>query len=134
MLRSVLGVSDSLKSDLSLWSVRFPKQVLGLRTSFLRESNTRQSTMKLLLASLLAGSAAAFAPSTSNGASSTSLAESKADLESLAGKLNPVVKYFDPLGLAEQSFWNTSPEATIGFLRESEIKVGECRCVVFVVR
>ena len=82
--------------------------------------------MKLLLASLLAGSAAAFAPSASNDASLTKASmavETKADLQSLAKKLNPVVPYFDPLGLAEQSFWNTSPEATIGFLREAEIKV-----------
>ena len=83
--------------------------------------------MKLLLASLLAGSAAAFAPSTSNGASLTKAsmaAESKADLEALAGKLNPVVKFFDPLDLAGQNFWGTSNEATIGFLREAEVKVG----------
>ena len=86
--------------------------------------------MKLLLASLLAGSAAAFAPSTSNGASLTKAsmaAESKADLEALAGKLNPVVKFFDPLDLAGQNFWGTSNEATIGFLRESEVKVGVFR-------
>ena len=83
--------------------------------------------MKLLLASLLAGSAAAFAPSTSNGASLTKASmagETKEDLKTLAGKLNPVVNYFDPLDLAGQNFWGTSSEATIGFLRESEIKVG----------
>ena len=83
--------------------------------------------MKLLLASLLAGSAAAFVPSNSNGASLTKASmasETQEDLKALAKKLNPVVPYFDPLGLAEQSFWGTSPEATIGFLREAEIKVG----------
>jgi hypothetical protein len=77
--------------------------------------------MKLLTAALLAGSAAAFAPSTSHR-SSTKLQESKEDLAVLAKKLNPVLGYFDPLGLADDEFWGQSNEATIGFLRESEIK------------
>jgi hypothetical protein len=82
--------------------------------------------MKLLLASLLAGSAAAFAPSTPNGASLTKASmatETVEDLKVLAKKLNPILGYFDPLGLSERKFWDTSSSATIGFLRESEIKV-----------
>ena len=78
--------------------------------------------MKLITAALLTGSAAAFAPATAPKASTTQLAESKEDLAVLAKKLNPVLGYFDPLGLANDEFWGQSNEATIGFLRESEIK------------
>jgi hypothetical protein len=78
--------------------------------------------MKLLSAALLAGSAAAFAPAGVNQRTSVAAQETKADLETLAKKLNPVLGYFDPLGLADDQFWGESKEATIGFLRESEIK------------
>lgn len=64
-----------------------------------------------------------FAPAPT-GRASTSVSESKADLQNLAAKLNPAVKYFDPLNLAEAEFWGESNEATIGFLRESEVKHG----------
>lgn len=87
--------------------------------------------MKFLLASCLAGAATAFTPSSFNGAQVTQRVASKAsmsmetaeDLAVLAKKCNPVLGFFDPLGLSEQSFWDTTPEATIGFLRESEVKV-----------
>ena len=87
--------------------------------------------MKFILSAILAATAAAFSPSSFNGASVTQRVATKAamsmetseDLAVLAKKCNPIVGYFDPLGLSEQSFWNTTPEATIGFLRESEIKV-----------
>ena len=75
----------------------------------------------LVLASI-AASASAFAP-TQQGASATRVAATKADLESLAEKANPVVKFYDPLNLAEAEFYGWSNEATIGFLRQSEIKV-----------
>ena len=75
--------------------------------------------MKLVTAALFAGSAAAFAPATNNARASVAVQESKADLESLAKQLNPVLGFFDPLGLADDEFWGESKEATIGFLRES---------------
>ena len=89
--------------------------------------------MKFLLTALLASSAAAFTPSSFNGASVAQRVATKAsmsmetsdDLAVLAKKLNPVLGFFDPLGLAEQSFWDTTPEETIGFIREAEVKHGE---------
>mmetsp|Transcript_2033 Transcript_2033/g.3202 ORF Transcript_2033/g.3202 Transcript_2033/m.3202 type:complete len:249 (+) Transcript_2033:2-748(+) len=83
-----------------------------------------------LLASLVA-SAAAFAPA-QTGRSVTSVSESKADLEALAGGLNPVVKYYDPLNLSDQDFWGKGNEATIGWLRQSEIKHGRIAMFAFV--
>ena len=58
--------------------------------------------------------------------------ETKADLEVLAKKLNPLVGFYDPLGLADQDFWGTTSEQTIGFLRESEIKHGRIAMFAFV--
>lgn len=88
--------------------------------------------MKFLLSALLAGSAAAFAPSSVSQRASTNLHETSEDLATLAKKCNPVLGFFDPLGLAEQSFWDTSTESTIGFLRESEIKHGRIAMFAFV--
>jgi len=90
--------------------------------------------MKLAIASLLAGSAAAFtSPSLSTSArSTTQVAETKADLEAMAKKLNPVVGFYDPMNLADATFWGTSNEATIGFLRHAEIKHGRIAMFAFV--
>jgi len=54
------------------------------------------------------------------------------DLKTLSKKLNPLVGYYDPLGLSEAEFWGTSNEATIGFLRESEVKHGRIAMFAFV--
>jgi hypothetical protein len=70
----------------------------------------------------LVASASAFAPASNQGRASVAVQESKADLEVLAKKLNPIVGFYDPLNLAEAEFWGTSNEATIGYLRHSEIK------------
>ena len=96
--------------------------------------------MKFLLASLVAGSAAAFTPSSFNGAAVAQRTATKAnmsmetseDLAVLAKKCNPVLGYFDPIGLAKQNFWDTTSEETIGFLRESEIKHGRVAMFAFV--
>jgi len=89
--------------------------------------------MKLAIAALLAGSAAAFAPTpASRVASTTAVSETVSDLEELAGKLNPIVKFYDPLNLSGQNFWGKSEEETIGFLREAEVKHGRIAMFAFV--
>jgi len=45
-------------------------------------------------------------------------------LKKLAVELNPVVGYWDPLQLGGQSFWEQGNDATVGWLRHSEIKHG----------
>lgn len=88
--------------------------------------------MKLAIASLLATTAAAFTTSSTRVASTTALNESTDDLKDLAKKLNPVVPYFDPLGLSTSNFWGTTQEETIGFIRESEVKHGRIAMFAFV--
>jgi hypothetical protein len=87
-----------------------------------------------VIAALLAtavGSASAFAPAPQAG-SSVQLSESRADLEELAGKLNPIVKFYDPMGVADIDFYDMGEEASIGFLRHSEIKHGRVAMAAFV--
>ena len=57
---------------------------------------------------------------------------SNAGLQEMAAELNPNVGFWDPLGLAEAEFWGQTNEATIGFLREAEIKHGRIAMFGFV--
>lgn len=62
----------------------------------------------------------------------TVMTATQADLEAIAAKCNPTVGFYDPMGLAEQDFWGKGNEATIGFLRQSEIKHGRIAMFAFV--
>jgi hypothetical protein len=89
---------------------------------------------------LALGSASAFVAPQQSRTSRVVVSETKADLEQLQKELNPVVPFFDPIGLADQTFWGTEPwtalgstnEATIGWLRHSEIKHGRVAMAAFV--
>lgn len=88
--------------------------------------------MKFFLSlALLASGVSAFAPA-SQQTTGTQLMSARSDLEDLAVKSNPTLKYYDPLSLAEADFWGQGDDATIGFLRHSEIKHGRIAMFAFV--
>lgn len=104
--------------------------------------------MKFLTLTLLTVStASAFAPVLKPSASTTVFADvaespssdatpdssfGKSDLEEMAAKLNPIVKFYDPLDLSGANFWADTNEATIGWLRQSEIKHSRVAMAAFV--
>lgn len=85
----------------------------------------------LALLAATIGPAAAFV-SRQSSTSTVAMHETKADLEVLANELNPILGFYDPLNLAEGEFWDNTNEATIGFLRQAEIKHGRVAMAAFV--
>ncbi|GAX27359.1 hypothetical protein FisN_17Lh258 [Fistulifera solaris] len=85
-----------------------------------------------LIAAVLMAPVLAFTGGLSSSRPATSLCETKGDLEALAKKLNPSLGFFDPLGLVNDTFLLQSNEATIGWLRHSEIKHGRVAMAAFV--
>jgi len=71
------------------------------------------------------------APVVSNARASVAM-ETKADLEALAVACNPIVGFWDPMNLVEYDQFSAGEEATIGFLRQAEIKHGRVAMAAFV--
>lgn len=79
----------------------------------------------------LVASVTAFSPQ-QRGSHGLALRDAKSDLESIATASNPTINYYDPLSLADTDFWDQGNEATIGFLRQSELKHGRVAMAAFV--
>jgi len=58
--------------------------------------------------------------------------QQQADLQEEAAALNPLVKFWDPLGLVDTGLWGFDEERTIGWLKQSEIKHGRVAMAAFV--
>jgi len=86
----------------------------------------------IVIAISLASAAAFVTPSAVSARSAVVVSETKADLQALAAKCNPAIKFFDPLNLSGQSLWGQTEEASIGFLRHAEIKHGRIAMFAFV--
>merc|ERR1712129_615176 len=54
------------------------------------------------------------------------------DLEALAEKSNPILKFWDPLDLYSTTIFDNTQDQTIGFLRHAEIKHGRVAMAAFV--
>ena len=79
------------------------------RTIAHKNSPAPAPPQKLIAALAALPLASAFVAPAPAGAS-VKVQETKADLEALAVKLNPVVGFYDPLGLADADFWGRGSE------------------------
>jgi len=88
--------------------------------------------MKLAVLAAVAGSAAAFVPNAGPAKASVATRAALDDLKEVAAKSNPVLKYYDPLNLSSTTIWGNDNEASIAFLRHSEIKHGRIAMAAFI--
>jgi hypothetical protein len=96
---------------------------------YAKKQQTEESTPDALASLLLAlNPVSARAASRRTAVRMDALTELKAQ----AMELNPAVGYFDPLKLSEAEFWGQSNDATIAWLRHSEIKHGRIAMAGFV--
>ena len=100
-----------------------------------------QVTMKLVVALALAPVASALVAPSAPAASKTVLADAKSDLVDLQNSIPGPPGFYDPLGLSDMSFalgmqgnadGGVGQEATIGWLRHSEIKHGRIAMAAFL--
>jgi len=89
--------------------------------------------LALSSASLSFAPVAPVAPTMAAARTSAPVMETTKDLEEMADKLNPIFGYYNPLQLGDSvSFWDSSIDETIGFLRHAEIKHGRIAMFGFV--
>merc|ERR1711933_633729 len=78
--------------------------------------------------------ASAFSPNRDFSAHSGIVSQGSAlsDLEALAEKSNPIIKFWDPLDFCSTTIFDNTQDQTIGFLRHAEINHGRVATAAFV--
>ena len=104
--RSIARTKPAMGTHTNLQSQHTP---FARATISHRKLTIKSPPQKLIAALAALPLASAFVAPAPAGAS-VKVQETKADLEALAVKLNPVVGFYDPLGLADADFWGRGSE------------------------